>query len=543
MRLTTKIINVLTICQFTIYSLSSIQAQPITQEWVKTVNGFNPNNPDAGLKIVMDTIGNSYATGYISTIAGDRDYLTIKYNATGTQLWTATYNGTGNLEDTPRDMVLDNIGNVYVTGLSFGNGTLEDFVTVKYDVNGIEQWVKRYNGSANGTDFAAAITLSPAGYLYVTGRSRDNSTGDDYVTIKYDLSGNVIWTNKYNYAAQNGNEQPADIIVDQNENVYITGRSIGTSGLDDYLTIKLDSLGNELWNKRYNGPSDDLDLATHIVLDNMQNPIITGYSSQSGQSFDIVTIKYDTSGNQMFLNRFNGGVGMDVPNGMVIDNANNIYITGYSFQGTTGSNFTTLKYNPSLVLQWSQFYDGTASPGVDDNDRARSICLDSFGNVYVTGSANNTTTDHDVTTIKYNPAGIQQWIQTYSGTNNGTDLGRALVVNSLNEVYVVGESTETGTNTDFITIKYSQTLSFAENLFPEKNITIYPNPSDGKFTINTEFNKAYTITIIDAQGKIIFEKAANEKTIPINISKTVPGIYLVKFQKENLIITKKIIYQ
>lgn len=507
--------------------------QPV-QEWVNTING-SIDSADGGSKVAMDATGNIYVTGFITTTTGN-DFITVKYNVSGAQLWAATYNGPGNSDDVPRDLALDDTGNVYVTGLSFGNGTSEDFATVKYDANGVEQWVRRYNGPSGNTDFAAAMAISPAGYLHVTGRSRDNINGDDNITIKYDLAGNEIWINRYNYSVQNGHEKPADIIIDQNENIYVIGRSIGTSGLDDYLTIKLDSSGNVVWTKRYNGPSNDLDLATHIVLDNSGNPVITGYSNQSGQSFDIVTIKYDTSGNQLFLHRFNGGSGMDVPNGMVIDSIGNIYIAGYSYQGgATGSNFTTIKYNPSLNLQWSKFYDGTYTSFVDDNDRARSIALDGNGNIYITGSVNNSGSDHDITTIKYSSSGIQQWVQTYSGAGTGKDIGWTLAVNSTNEVYVVGESTEAGISTDFITIKYNQSLTVDDtNINPSFDINIYPNPTTGKFIFFLPSSKLETglgaVEIYNAFAEKIYQNddSVLSSHYSIDLSGWGQGVYYLK---------------
>ena len=80
---------------------------------------------------------------------------------------------------------LDVVGNVYVTGVSANTGTGNDFATVKYDNNGNQQWVIRYNGPANGNDGATAIAVAPDGSIYVTGYSQNASGGSDITTIKY----------------------------------------------------------------------------------------------------------------------------------------------------------------------------------------------------------------------------------------------------------------------------------------------------------------------------------------------------------------------
>jgi small nuclear ribonucleoprotein (snRNP)-like protein len=83
------------------------------------------------------------------------------------------------------DGAIDDSGNVYVTGASWGSGSLYDYATVKYDANGNQMWVARYAGIIYGIDKAYSITLDDAGYVYVTGESPGAGTAADYVTIKY----------------------------------------------------------------------------------------------------------------------------------------------------------------------------------------------------------------------------------------------------------------------------------------------------------------------------------------------------------------------
>jgi len=101
------------------------------------------------------------------------------------QGWVARYNGPGNGWDAARAIALDNSGNIYVTGESWGSGTEYDYATVKYDSSGVEQWVARYNGPGNWWDNAYAIDLDNLGNVYVTGRSMGSGTYYDYATIKY----------------------------------------------------------------------------------------------------------------------------------------------------------------------------------------------------------------------------------------------------------------------------------------------------------------------------------------------------------------------
>jgi hypothetical protein len=80
-------------------------------------------------------------------------------------------------------MTRDRSGNIYVTGSRYSHASLGDFVTVKYNPSGVEQWVVLYDGPAHAYDTAFDIEVDSLGYVYVTGPSV--STEDDYLTIKY----------------------------------------------------------------------------------------------------------------------------------------------------------------------------------------------------------------------------------------------------------------------------------------------------------------------------------------------------------------------
>src|SRR5574341_2530523 len=85
--------------------------------------------------------------------------------------WVRRYNGRGNGVDSATALAVDDSGNVYVTGGSFGNGTFLDYATIKYGSNGNILWVRTYDGPASGDDIATAIEVDGKGNVYVTGTS------------------------------------------------------------------------------------------------------------------------------------------------------------------------------------------------------------------------------------------------------------------------------------------------------------------------------------------------------------------------------------
>jgi uncharacterized delta-60 repeat protein len=258
--------------------------------WVARYNGPG-NYDDVATAIAVDNNGNVYVTGWSYGGYGTGyDYATIKYNSEGQVVWVARYNGPGNDDDEATAIAVDNNGNVYVTGRSWGKDADYDYATIKYNSLGHTQWVARYNGLGNSRDSATAIAVDNNGNVYVTGYSEA-----DYATIKYNSNGQVVWVARYN-GPDNFPDEATAIAVDNNGNVYVTGRSGRHGAGYDYATIKYNANGQELWVRRFNRPDNGDDEATAIAVDNNGNVYVTGRSWGEDADYDYVTIKYSAVG-------------------------------------------------------------------------------------------------------------------------------------------------------------------------------------------------------------------------------------------------------
>ncbi len=370
--------------------------------------------------------------------------------------WVARYNGTGNGADSAKAIVVDNSGYVYVTGESYGGSVPStDIVTIKYNPsNGETLWVRRYN---NTTERAQAIAVDGSGNVYVTGATYVSN--GDWVTVKYNSSGVQQWAKIYN-GPGNGSDMPYAIAVDGSGNVYVTGYlRVGSDKNADFATIKYNpSNGDTLWVRTYNGPGNGGDAANAIAVDGSGNVYVTGYSESTANSFnyDYLTIKYNSSGEEQWVKRYNGpGNFSDSPYAIAVDGSGNVYVTGYSYGGfTTGYDYATIKYNSSGEEQWVKRYNG---PG-NGNDRATAIAVHQYGSVFVTGFSQGSGTSFDYATIKYNSSGVEQWVKRYNGPGNGNDSARAIAVSDdpYANVYVTGFSYGSGTSYDCATVKYSR---------------------------------------------------------------------------------------
>jgi hypothetical protein len=202
--------------------------------WKKLYHG---SAEDQALALALDRAGHVYVTGRSKNSVGDWDYLTIKYDAAdGAELKTVTYNGGDN--DMPSALVIDASGDVVVTGGSQQSNTSHDYLTIKYNAGLEPVWTRRYNNpEANDYDMASGMVLDAGGNIYVTGTSYRGQEGlYDYATVKYNPQGEESWVIRYEGP---GDDIPNAIAIDPEGHVYVTGYSEKAPGADkDYLTIK-----------------------------------------------------------------------------------------------------------------------------------------------------------------------------------------------------------------------------------------------------------------------------------------------------------------
>ena len=482
----------------TSWDFATIKYNPLgSEQWIVNYNGQGSGS-DCSSAIVIDQSGNVYVTG-----VSEEDYATIKYTSSGIEQWVKKYNGPGNDYDTPTSIAIDNYGNVYVTGYSISSNGDRDYATIKYDSLGNEQWVSRYNGPGNGDDYARVITIDNLDNIYVTGTSYGTGTGNDYATIKYNSSGVVQWLVRYN-SLVNGADEANALAVDDSGNVYVTGKSDSTGTGSDYLTIKYNSSGVEQWIHRYNGPYH-FDKANAIAVDNSGNVYVTGESDGIGSETDYATIKYNAYGVEQWVRRYDGPTSSyDRAQAITVDGSGNVYLTGYS-RSSTGYDYATIKYNSSGIVQFIDRYNGQGN----GDDYAISIAIDDSGNTYVAGYSQAFNTLKDYAIVKYDYFGAEEWCIRYNGPSDSTDIASAFVLDSLGNIYITGCSYGINTLTDYATIKYSQSLGITEG--PKNPAVQYAflinNPNPFKEQTNIQYSIPtsgwVSLSIYDISGRMV----------------------------------------
>jgi len=399
------------------------------EEWAREYNGPGDEN-DMLLDIEVDLDGNVYVTGHSYGSGTDRDYCTIKYDGSGNEVWVARYDGPANDTDTAIDMALDSDGYIYVTGCSKNVYGDYDSCTIKYDSQGNEVWVKRYDCQAGGDNVTSSIAIDNQNYIYVAGYETDIDGNWDYCLIKYDSYGNLVWIRNYE-----GANCVDDLELDEEGYIYVTGYLfIEDEWNVDYCTIKYDSDGNDIWVSTYDGPTNDFDRPyAGVEVDSEGNVYVSG-KSYGYQSSDFCTVKYDSEGNELWVDRY-GDMYEDYPYDMVLDSEGFVYVTGRLGIKWADDDICTLKYDSDGNLVWDAIHN---SEGY--NDYAMGVTLDGYGNIYVTGVCDIPEEGSDACTIKYNENGEEMWVAMYDGeeTDNDFDSGHCIALDSENNIYVGG---------------------------------------------------------------------------------------------------------
>lgn len=307
-----------------------------------------------------------------------QDLTVLKYSPSGSLLWQAYYNGGAN--DVASDVTVDSNNNIYVTGSQGGAGLdPSNYVTLKLSPTGTILWTTTYN--YNGfIDVPMKINYnSSTGYVTVSGTSGSNMLNFDIATVQYDASSGSqqsVYRQSSSTAAQN---LQSDLAVDNNGNIYYTGRMWNGNNYDILLS-KFDHHMNAIWSISYDGFGLD-DGGSKIAWDSNSNSIIVaGYVTKPGATeHEMMILKYNTSGVLQYkypedANRLPGSseaIGLRLYNG-------NIYVGGNSTVNNNKNAFL-LKLNGSFLSQFYQEFNNSAS----NEDQFFDLNIDN-GNILLT---------------------------------------------------------------------------------------------------------------------------------------------------------------
>jgi len=421
----------------------------VFKHWEFRYNGTG-NSYDQPLSIVVDEKSNAYLTGESNGLNSGSDFFTAKVDSAGVMNWGVRYSSSSTASEIAYCIAQDSYGNLYVSGTIWGLNSW-DCAIIKYDNYGNQIWQRSYDGQHD--DYPVSLVVDNLGNPIITCKSYNTITKLDFSIVKYDTSGQILYSTRLNTCTACDN-YPAVSKIDTSGNLFAGGRTEEIEdGNSDFLLYKLTISGNVEWSRTYGSGSDKSDGIVDMAIDQYGNIVVTGYAG-GGFDSDILTIKYDTYGNMIWNDTFQGpGLSDDESNAMEIDRYNNVIITGRTFNGMGKYEVVTIKYSPSGQKTWVKIFN----EGFERlYNAAYSIDSDTSGNVIIAGNIDRTLTGDDIFTLKYGSDGNLLWTAIYNGIGNSTDYPSRVIVDKSNDIIVMGYSFGLSNNYDYVLLKYSE---------------------------------------------------------------------------------------
>ncbi|RJP30317.1 MAG: hypothetical protein C4547_16785 [Phycisphaerales bacterium] len=413
---------------------------------------------DVAYHMTVDGAGNVYVLGTTATPDTDDDIIVIKYDRGGRIAWFYQYDGPGHGEDVAIPIFLDEEGNVYVAGWSYGGPeTQRDMVTIKIGPDGQEVWAARYNGPANRDDYlygVHAIALDEDGHVYVIGNSVGSSGYYEAVTLKYDADGTESWVHR-RVGPPNTHAFGWALALSDSDEVYVAGdgRNPNTNSADVTL-VQYDVDGNFNWINYYDGAGGSDDGPYDMEMGPAGDLYVVGISRNVGGDIDAATWKVAPDGQLIWDAYFDAASGPEYAFDLEVGDDGSVTTVG-SLNDRWGNQDTlTLRYDTNGQLLWMRTFD---HPNWFGKDELFYVQLGSDGSVYVIGESWNGWNDGiNAIAIKYLPDGTQDWLYEYNSPGSGDDAFFSLAVDGFDNVYTTGVSLGEGRTADVITFKLVQ---------------------------------------------------------------------------------------
>jgi len=463
---------------------------------------------------------NGIATGgsHQTTLGGADDGFLVKFNSAGQRQWGTYYGGSS--DDILVRGSLDAAGNVYVCGGTSGASTaiattgchqsafggVEDGILVKFNSSGVRQWGTYYGGT--GDDTFGDVTIDPFGNIYAMGFTSTNSStaiatpcayqsnygggSSDIHVAKFTPTGSRIWGS---YFGSIYSDEPGDCAVDINGNLYLTGSTYANSG------SVMVSTG--AYQTTFGGMTD-------AFLEKFDGCIVGSASNTTPPVNLLVCAGKTTTLNATCGNWYNS------PSGTTIL--------------ATGGTFTT-----GAITSDSTFYvEDFGCGSITGTRTAVSVTLTPAPSLTVTNSSPLACVNESAV-LTVSGASTYSWINTSATTPTI-------------QFYVLLNTTYTVNGVDANGCQSTATLAVVPNLclgIKKQNdlnsfVSVYPNPNNGAFTVQSGLNLNLVLT--NELGQII-------KTLQLTsvnnfqvIQNDLPdGIYFLKGEKESRIVNQKIV--
>ena len=309
------------------------------------IDTYGTDNIDYCYDMQVTADGGCILAGNTGSFALSYNVMLVKTDTEGDSLWYREYGGS-NAEYCYS--VQETTDGGYVLGgktASFGAGSY-DFWLVKTDASGDSIWSRTYGDTGHDACHSVKQT-SDGGYILAGYRSEPGSADDDFLLIKTDDAGNMMWSQVY---GGNSYDYCMSVIECSQGGYVLAGHTMSYSvGNFDYWLIKTDAFGNHEWDHTYGG--GDIDKCKRVMELNNGGYVLAGYSESFGAGeYDYWLVRTDEFGEMLWDKTF-GGDQIDECNDFLQTPDGGFVLAGHSrsYGGIQNTNFlvgTTAEGNP-----------------------------------------------------------------------------------------------------------------------------------------------------------------------------------------------------
>lgn len=434
-------------------------AQP-TLKWKRQEGGGGTIQMAALDSGIFSRAAGFYVSGFATHASGldgetgtsSDDVVVKKYDKGGTRQWTRMRGGTN--DETAYGCELDNSANVYVAG-STQSTTLDsksligtqDAYIMKWDTNGNHLWTS-IQGASSQTVGIYGLAVDTDGNAYIGGDTTGSvdsevmpgsASAKCAVVMRFKTDGTYDWTKIH--GSSGGTEVVRDVALD-GDNLYVTGMTNGDwdsqthVGDYDVFIIKFDTLGNgganvnHAWTRMQGSTNADVGVA--LAFDASGNVFVAGDTAGDCNSDpssaantlvgtgDAMFMKFTSAGTwQWTVTRGVTGQLWEV-RGMVIDAANNVFISGGAKDTSNYWSTFVLKYDSAGTFQWQE------DMGDSDTDTKKEIWggirIDTTSRyAYAVGYVAGTGSFEGLTNVGTNDWILSKWQVTTVAVTAGSD--------------------------------------------------------------------------------------------------------------------------
>jgi len=493
--------------------------------------------------------------------------------------------------------------NSYLLGVGTADPSISynDIFLSKIDLNGDTIWTKYYGGGGS-KGFMKCHKDENENYTMIGNCYGFGSGNEDFYLVKINSIGDSIWTKTIGNPFRN---YFTNSIKQTNGNTLLLGLTDSIPGLDrnDYVLVKIDSLGNIVWNKCYEGGFNPGSLWSFNQLNDGNFIMSGGTQSYGAGSYDALIIKTDSIGNLIWTKTIGGILSDFIRYSVLVSDGIILAGTTNSFGGGNNDFFVIkIDFNGSVI--WSKTY------GTSTDEITSDISSTNDGGFIISGTYGLLTgTNRDVLLVKTDSLGNIQWSKKYGGTSH--DLGGLafqtldggyvisgntfsfgatsyngyiiktdsngisgcneqninLITQDITSLLVVGNHTPNVYTDSTLVVKPTQTIvrndgdnlisntlcysvvGVEENENNKRNLKIYPNPSTNEVTLEFEQSNSENtqVEIQNVLGQTIYSETLKtnigKQTKTLDISSLNNGVYFIQLKNQNKIYSAKFIKQ